>query len=98
MKRPEEVTDFRRSLNRAYVLSSSADESIAQHLRMTRMTINIATRIAEAAGMQWYLLIHSPDYPAHSMQIPKVMDAHLQAGLVQTPWRCPEGYLRSKKH
>jgi transcription termination factor Rho len=49
-ERPEEVTDFRRALEKAHVLSSSADESIAQHLRMTRMTINIATRIAEAGG------------------------------------------------
>ncbi len=47
-ERPEEVTDFRRALKNAHVLSSSADESIAQHLRMTRMTINIATRLAEA--------------------------------------------------
>ncbi len=49
-ERPEVVTAFRRALNKAHVLSSSADESITQHLRMTRMTINIATRIAEAGG------------------------------------------------
>ena len=49
-ERPEEVTDFRRALKKAHVLSSSADESISQHLRMTRLTINIATRVAEAGG------------------------------------------------
>jgi transcription termination factor Rho len=46
-ERPEEVTDFRRGLEHAYVLASSADQSVAQHLRMTRMTINVATRLAE---------------------------------------------------
>jgi transcription termination factor Rho len=46
-ERPEEVTDFRRGLKNAYVLSSSADQSIAQHLRMTRMTMNAAIRLAE---------------------------------------------------
>ena len=30
-ERPEEVTDFRRGLEKAYVLSSSADQSVAQH-------------------------------------------------------------------
>ncbi|MBN1625778.1 MAG: transcription termination factor Rho [Deltaproteobacteria bacterium] len=46
-ERPEEVTDFRRGLKHAYVLSSSADQSISQHLRMTRMTMNAAVRLAE---------------------------------------------------
>ena len=48
-ERPEEVTDFRRGLEHAYVLSSSADQSIVQHLRMTRMTINTAIRLAETS-------------------------------------------------
>ena len=46
-ERPEEVTDFRRELNPAYVLSSSADQSVSQHLRMTKMTVNAAIRFAE---------------------------------------------------
>ncbi len=46
-ERPEEVTDFRRGLEHAYVLSSSADQSVAQHLRMTKMAINTAIRLAE---------------------------------------------------
>jgi transcription termination factor Rho len=46
-ERPEEVTDFRRGLKHAYVLSSSADQSVSQHLRMTKMTVNAAMRIAE---------------------------------------------------
>ncbi len=46
-ERPEEVTDFRRGLKHAYVLSSSADQSVSQHLRMTKMTVNAAIRLAE---------------------------------------------------
>jgi transcription termination factor Rho len=46
-ERPEEVTDFRRGLKHAYVLSSSADQSVTQHLRMTKMTMNTAIRSAE---------------------------------------------------
>ena len=46
-ERPEEVTDFRRGLKHAYVLSSSADQSVSQHLRMTKMTVNAAIRLTE---------------------------------------------------
>ncbi len=46
-ERPEEVTDFRRSLKDACVLSSSADQNVTQHLRITKMTINTAIRLAE---------------------------------------------------
>ena len=46
-ERPEEVTDFRRGLKHAYVLSSSADQSVSQHLRMTKITVNAAIRLAE---------------------------------------------------
>ena len=46
-ERPEEVTDFKRNLNSGQVLHSSADQSIAQHMRMTRFTMNTAVRLAE---------------------------------------------------
>ncbi len=46
-ERPEEVTDFRRGLQRAHVLYSSADQSIAQHMRMTRLAVHTAMRCAE---------------------------------------------------
>jgi transcription termination factor Rho len=46
-ERPEEVTDFRRALERGYVLSSSADESVTNHLRMTRLAMNSAIRMVE---------------------------------------------------
>jgi transcription termination factor Rho len=57
-ERPEEVTDFRRSLPDACVLSSSSDQSLSQHLRMTRMAINTAVRTAEE-GRDVVMLIDS---------------------------------------
>jgi len=46
-ERPEEVTDFKRGLTGAHVLFSSADQSIAQHMRITRLAMNTAIRDAE---------------------------------------------------
>ncbi|OQY46546.1 MAG: transcription termination factor Rho [Desulfobacteraceae bacterium 4572_87] len=46
-ERPEEVTDFRRGLKYAHVLSSSSDQSVSQHLRITKLTVNAAIRLAE---------------------------------------------------
>jgi transcription termination factor Rho len=46
-ERPEEVTDFKRGLQSAHVLYSSSDQSIAQHMRMTRLAVHTAMRCAE---------------------------------------------------
>lgn len=46
-ERPEEVTDFKRGLTEAHVLYSSADQSIGQHMRMTRLAVHTAMRCAE---------------------------------------------------
>ena len=46
-ERPEEVTDFRRGVANAHVLASSADQSIAEHLRMAGLAMSTATRYAE---------------------------------------------------
>ena len=46
-ERPEEVTDFRRGLKDAHVLYSSSDQSIGQHMRMTRLAVHTAMRCAE---------------------------------------------------
>jgi transcription termination factor Rho len=46
-ERPEEVTDFKRGLKAGHVLHSSADQSVAQHMRMTRLSMNTAIRQAE---------------------------------------------------
>ena len=42
------MTDFKRGIKGAHVLASSADQSIAQHMRMTRLSIHCAIRCAEA--------------------------------------------------
>lgn len=47
-ERPEEVTDFKRGLKDAHVLFSSADQSIDQHMRMTRLAMHTAILCAEA--------------------------------------------------
>lgn len=58
-ERPEEVTDFRRSLGpKSIVLSSSADESTENHLRMTRLAMASAMREAEF-GKDVFLVIDS---------------------------------------
>ena len=46
-ERPEEVTDFRRELGDACVLFSSADQGIAQHMRIARLAMNTALREVE---------------------------------------------------
>lgn len=46
-ERPEEVTDFKRGLKNAHVLYSSSDQSIGQHMRMTRLAVHTAMRCAE---------------------------------------------------
>jgi transcription termination factor Rho len=46
-ERPEEVTDFRRDLPGAEVFYSSADQDVENHLRITTLTMNMATRRME---------------------------------------------------
>ncbi len=46
-ERPEEVTDFKRELDDAFVLSSSADQLIDQHMRIARLAMNTALREVE---------------------------------------------------
>lgn len=57
-ERPEEVTDFKRGLKKAQVLYSSSDQSIAQHLRITRLAVHSAMRCAET-GKDTVLFIDS---------------------------------------
>ncbi|MCP4746217.1 MAG: transcription termination factor Rho [Desulfobacteraceae bacterium] len=46
-ERPEEVTDFKRGLKKAHVLSSSADQRVDQHMRIIRLAMNTAIRWTE---------------------------------------------------
>lgn len=57
-ERPEEITDFQRGLPGTLVLHSSADRDPENHLRITQMTMNMATRKAES-GHDVLILIDS---------------------------------------
>jgi len=57
-ERPEEVTDFKRSVPDAYVLSSSSDEKVENHIRITRLAMNAAIRYMEA-GCDTVVLVDS---------------------------------------
>ncbi len=57
-ERPEEVTAFKRELKNVFVISSSSDQSLSQHLRVTRLTMNSAMRCAET-GYDAIVLIDS---------------------------------------
>jgi transcription termination factor Rho len=57
-ERPEEVTDFKRGLKGAHVIFSSADQSIAMHMRMTRLALHTAILCAET-GRDSVVLIDS---------------------------------------
>ena len=56
-ERPEEVTDFRRTVD-ARVFYSSSDQSVENHLRIARLTMNHAIRKAEM-GKDVLVLIDS---------------------------------------
>jgi transcription termination factor Rho len=88
-ERPEEVTDFRRRLKSADVLYSSADQAIAQHMRMTRLTMNAAIRVAET-GYDAVVFIDSltrmarafnADTPSHG----RTMSGGLGANALEIP-------------
>jgi len=57
-ERPEEVTDFKRGLKEAHVLFSSSDQSVSQHMRIMRIAMNTAIRVAET-GRDAVVLIDS---------------------------------------
>ena len=56
-ERPEEVTDFKRSVN-AEIYASSNDEELKNHLRLAGLTIDRAKRLVEA-GKDVVLLLDS---------------------------------------
>lgn len=57
-ERPEEVTDFSRSVPDAFVLSSSSDQKTENHVRITRLVMNSAIKAMEA-GHDAVVLIDS---------------------------------------
>lgn len=67
-ERPEEVTDFKRGLDKAHVVYSSADQKLDQHLRMTRLAMNTAIRWVET-GMDVVVFIDSLTRMARAFNI-----------------------------
>ncbi len=47
-ERPEEVTDFQRSIPAAQVVASSSDEEVERHIRLTQLIMQVGMREAEA--------------------------------------------------
>jgi transcription termination factor Rho len=57
-ERPEEVTDFKKELQYSTIFSSSSDEENESHLRISKMVMNMAMRVAET-GKDALVLIDS---------------------------------------
>ena len=88
-ERPEEVTDFKRGLKGAHVLYSSADQSIAAHMRMTRLALHTAILCAET-GRDSVVLIDSLTrmsraFNANTRSHGRTMTGGLSAGALAIP-------------
>jgi transcription termination factor Rho len=57
-ERPEEVTDVRRALGGADVFASSLDRDVTSHVRLSRLVIERAKRLAES-GQDVFVIIDS---------------------------------------
>lgn len=57
-ERPEEITDFQRELPKAMVFHSSADMTPESHIRIARLTVNMASRMLEV-GDDVFILVDS---------------------------------------
>jgi len=90
-ERPEEVTDFKRGIKEARVLFSSSDQSVSQHMRITRMAMNTAIRLAET-GRDAVVLIDSLTRMSRAFNIEtrshgRTMSGGLAANALEIPRR-----------
>ena len=90
-ERPEEVTDFKRGIKAANVLFSSSDQSIAQHMRITRIAMNTAIRLAET-GQDAVVLIDSLTRMSRAFNVEtrshgRTMSGGLAANALEIPRR-----------
>ncbi|MBW2298289.1 MAG: transcription termination factor Rho [Deltaproteobacteria bacterium] len=88
-ERPEEVTDFKRGLKDAHVLFSSADQDIAQHMRMTRLAMHTAILCTES-GRDAVVFIDSLTrmsraFNSHTDSHGRTMTGGLGANALQIP-------------
>lgn len=88
-ERPEEVTDFKRGLRGAHVLFSSADQSIAMHMRMTRLALHTAILRAQTGGDSVVLIDSltrmSRAFNAETQSHGRTMTGGLGAGALAIP-------------
>jgi len=90
-ERPEEVTDFKRGIKEAHVLYSSSDQSVSQHMRITRIAMNTAIRLAET-GRDAVVLIDSLTRMSRAFNVEtrshgRTMSGGLAANALEIPRR-----------
>ena len=90
-ERPEEVTDFRRTLDGTMVFSSSSDQEVENHLRISSLAMNMAIRKVEC-GADVVMLMDSLTrmgraYNKDTESGGKVMSGGLAAGALELPRR-----------
>lgn len=90
-ERPEEVTDFKRSVPGAEVISSTFDESAESHVHAAEMVIEKARRMVEA-GMDVVILLDSITRlaRAYNTLMPssgKILSGGVEASALQKPKR-----------
>jgi len=90
-ERPEEVTDFKRGIKDAHVLYSSSDQSVSQHMRITRIAMNTAIRLAET-GQDAVVLIDSLTRMSRAFNVEtrshgRTMSGGLAANALEIPRR-----------
>ena len=91
-ERPEEVTDFKRSVP-AQVHASSTDESYDQHVRIANNLLNIARKEA-GEGHDVMIVIDSLTRLSRVyMPVKKVAVVPCRAGLTLEQWKYHENYL-----
>lgn len=90
-ERPEEVTDFRRSVKGAEVVSSTFDESAARHVQVAEIVLEKSKRLVEC-GKDVVIILDSLTRlaRAYNTQAPstgKVLSGGIDAGALQRPKR-----------
>ena len=90
-ERPEEVTDFRRSVKGAEVVSSTFDESAARHVQVAEIVLEKSKRLVEC-GKDVVIMLDSLTRlaRAYNTQAPssgKVLSGGIDAGALQRPKR-----------
>ncbi|MGF1485248.1 MAG: transcription termination factor Rho [Opitutales bacterium] len=90
-ERPEEVTDFRRTIDAGEVVSSTFDESAESHVHAAEMVIEKARRMVEA-GSDVIILLDSITRlaRAYNTLMPssgKILSGGVEAGALQKPKR-----------